>query len=57
MKIFKDLENVWSELKPIYDGDFRNLVYGAFPNNEAVLETLKMIKERLNAISWTIKID
>ena len=55
--IFKDLENVWSSLKPIYDGDFRNLVYGALPNSEVVLETLKMIKERLNAISWTIKID
>ncbi len=55
--IFKDLENVWSELKPIYDGDFRNLVYGVFPNNEEVLETLKMIQERLSAISWSIKID
>ena len=55
--IFKDLENVWSVLKPIYDGDFRNLVYGALPNNEAILETLKMIQERLSAISWSIKID
>ena len=55
--IFKDLENVWSELKPIYDGDFKNLVYGALPKTEAVLEILKMIKERLNIISWNIKID
>ena len=55
--IFKDLENVWSELKTIYNDDFKNLVYGALPKNEAVLETLKMIKERLNAISWSIKID
>ena len=55
--IFKDLENMWSELKTIYNDDFKNLVYGALPNNEAVLETLKMIQERLNAISWTIKID
>ena len=55
--IFKDLENVWSELKTIYNDDFKNLVYGELPNNEAVLETLKMIKERLNAISWSIKID
>lgn len=55
--IFKDLENVWSKLKTIYNDDFKNLVYGALPNNEVVLETLKMIQERLNAISWTIKID
>ena len=55
--IFKDLENVWNELKTIYNGDFKNLVYGALPQEEAILETLKMIQERLKAISWTIKIE
>jgi hypothetical protein len=54
---FKDLETVWYELKPIYNGDFKNLVYGEFPNESAILETLKMIQERLKAISWTIKIE
>jgi Nucleotidyl transferase AbiEii toxin, Type IV TA system len=54
--IFKDLENVWIELKTIYNGDFKNLVYGELPNEKAVLETLKMIQERLKAIAWTIKI-
>lgn len=53
--IFKNLENVWNELKTIYNGDFKNLVYGELPKEEAVLETLKMIQERLKAISWTIK--
>lgn len=55
--IFKDLENVWSELKTIYNGDFKNLVYGELPEEEAVLETLKMIQERLKKVSWTIKIE
>lgn len=55
--IFKDLENVWNELETIYNGDFKNLVYGELPKEEAILETLKMIQERLNAISWTIKIE
>ncbi len=55
--IFKDLENVWSELKPIYNGEFKNLVYGEFPEETAILETLKMIQERLKTISWTIKIE
>jgi hypothetical protein len=41
--IFKDLENIWSELKTIYNGDFKNLVYGALPKDEAILQTLKMI--------------
>ncbi len=55
--VFKDLENVWSELKPIYNGDFKNLVYRELPKEEAVLETLKLIRERLKTISWTIKIE
>lgn len=55
--IFKDLDNVWIELKTIYNGDFKNLVYGELPKEEAVLETLKMIRERLKTISWTIKIE
>jgi hypothetical protein len=55
--IFKDLENVWNELKTIYNSDFKNLVYGELPKEEAVLETLKMIQERLKAISWTIIIE
>jgi hypothetical protein len=48
---------VWNELETIYNGDFKNLVYGELPKEEAILETLKMIQERLNAISWTIKIE
>lgn len=55
--IFKDLENVWTELKIVYNGDFKNLVYGELPKDEAVLETLKMIQERMQSISWTIKIE
>jgi hypothetical protein len=51
------LENVWAELKTVYNGDFKNLVYGELPKQEAVLETLKMIQERMKAISWTIKIE
>ena len=52
--IFKDLDNVWIELKTTYHGDFKNLVYGELPKEEAILETLKIIQERLKAISWKI---
>ena len=55
--LFKDLDTVWKELKPAYNGDFKNLVYGNFPNDEAVLNTLKRIKERLESITWTINLD
>lgn len=53
--IFKDVENAWNELKTVYNSDFKNLVYGDFPTDISVLKTLKMIRERLEAIFWTIK--
>lgn len=52
--IFKDLESVWNELKTIYNGDFKNLVYGELPKEEAVLETLKMIRDRMVNVQWLI---
>ena len=42
-----NLENVWNELKTIYNGDFKNLVYGKLPNEEDILSTLKMILESI----------
>lgn len=55
--LFKDLDNVWKELKNTYTGDFRNLVYGDLPNDDEVLETLKRINKRLESIIWTVKVD
>ena len=46
---------MWSDLKTIYSSDFKNLVFGELPEDEAVLETLKMIRERMNTIQWTIQ--
>ncbi len=55
--IFNDLDNVWSDLKTIYSGDFKGLVYGVLPKEEAIFDTLKMIKERLKTITWTIRLE
>ena len=55
--IFKNLENVWAELKTVYNGDFKNLLYGELPKEKAVFETLNMIRQRMQSISWTIKIE
>ena len=55
--IFKDLENVWQELKIAYSGKFRALVFGEFPKEEEVIGTLRMIKQRLNGIPWNINMD
>jgi hypothetical protein len=55
--IFKNLESVWDTIKTTYLSDFKDLVYGELPKQEDVLNTLKMIQERMKAISWTIKIE
>ncbi|SOE23219.1 Nucleotidyl transferase AbiEii toxin, Type IV TA system [Spirosomataceae bacterium TFI 002] len=50
--IFKDLDTIWPSLAAVYNGDFKNLVYGDLPKDMAVFETLKMIKVRLAAVNW-----
>lgn len=55
--IFKDLDQVWNELRVAYNGDFKNLVYGILPSDEAVLSTVRKIKARLTGINWTIIIE
>lgn len=55
--IFQDLEVIWKELVAVYNGDFRNLVYGVLPNPNDILATLTEIKKRLQTIKWTITID
>lgn len=54
--MFSGLDNIWNELKTIYNGDFKNLVYGELPEDADILETMKRIKDRLTKITWDIKI-
>ncbi len=53
--MFKNLADVWNELRDSYNGEFKNLVYGELPKDDAVLETLILIKARLTNVKWTIK--
>lgn len=55
-KIFADLDTVWLELKPTYNGAFKNLVFGDFPKDSRILDTLLHIKERLTTITWEVNI-
>jgi hypothetical protein len=52
---FADLENTWSQIKESYSGTFKDLVYGAFPEQEKILITLSEIKERLQKVDWKIQ--
>lgn len=54
--IFKNPEKVWNDLKIVYNSDFKNLVYGTFPNEKELLKTLKLIQKRIESIGWKIKI-
>lgn len=54
--VFRDLEKAWNELQATYSSSFSDLVYGEFPKEKDILDTLKMIRERLKSISWAIKI-
>ena len=55
--IFENPRNVWDDLKSTYKTGFRNLVYGNFPDEMEMLNTLEIIKKRLLLINWEIKID
>ena len=55
--MFRELETIWDELLPIYKGDFEKLVFANFPNEEDILRTLKLIKQRLFSVEWTITIE
>ena len=54
--VFKNLDRFWNEVKTVYNGDFKNLVYGGLPEDGKVLETMRQIKDRLANIVWDIRI-
>lgn len=55
--IFNELDSTWQYLKPIYNNEFKKLVFGDLPVDTDIYAVMKKIKERLLSIKWTIKID
>lgn len=53
-KIFRETEETWKELENTYTNEFGNLVYGALPNCDAVLDSLIKIRERIKNVKWNI---
>ncbi len=43
--IFEKLDETWKQLKPLYKGDFKTLVYDELPKDEFVLSTLNRTKQ------------
>jgi hypothetical protein len=54
--IFQQTAHIWNEIRDVYNDEFRNLVYGEFPHDAEILETLLTIKKRLSLIDWTITV-
>jgi len=55
--IFSEQQNTWSSIKSTYNGEFKQLVYGEFPSDSEVLETIDIISKRLRKIDWNIELD
>lgn len=56
---FSELEYLWNnELKIVYENDFIHIVYdGKLPDEDKVLKSLNLIKDRLIKIVWFIRND
>ncbi len=53
--IFDKPKNTWEQLKNTYNGSFKELVYGELPTEIEILETLKIVSQRLTEINWKIE--
>jgi hypothetical protein len=54
--IFADTDVVWKTIKEVYNGTFRNLVFGDFPKDKEVLTTLLKIRDRLLMVEWEVNL-
>jgi len=53
--LFSDTENTWNQIKDTYETSFKELVYGNFPSENEIMNTLKVVAERLKIIEWNIE--
>ena len=53
--IFSETKNIWQEIKSSYLTNFKSLVFGEFPDEKEILETLSKISSRLQGLKWGIK--
>ena len=53
--IFKESADIWDKLKTTYFSTFNKLVYGELPTEIEILETLKILSERMKNIRWKVE--
>lgn len=54
--LFSQPEKTWKQLKATYQGNFKTLVFGVYPDEKEILKTLLMIASRLEKINWQLKL-
>ena len=55
--MFQNTEEIWDQMKSNYLNDFGVLVYGELPDESEVFKTLVRVGERLQSISWEVKVN
>jgi predicted nucleotidyltransferase component of viral defense system len=53
--IFDKPKETWAQLSSEYNGNFKDLVTGVLPPEDALVETLNQVAHRLKRINWQIK--
>ena len=54
--LFREPGATWKALENGYTNEFGNLVYGALPSSNEILETILKISQRLQDVKWNIEI-
>ena len=53
--LFSDTENTWNQIKGTYEASFKELVFGEFPKEYEIMNTLTAVASRLKKIEWNIE--
>ncbi|MGV8944865.1 MAG: nucleotidyl transferase AbiEii/AbiGii toxin family protein [Lutibacter sp.] len=53
--LFSQSEKTWKLLKSTYQGSFKTLVFGSYPDESEILKTVLIIASRLEKINWNLK--
>ena len=53
--LFSQPEETWKLLKGTYQGSFKTLVFGKYPDESEIIKTISSIASRIKKINWDIK--
>jgi len=52
--LFAQPKETWDRLKNTYNGSFKTLIFGDFPKEKDILETLQNVANRLDKVNWVL---